>query len=109
VKTTITHVAMDTHRKQHQVAWVHPETAEVQEFTVPNTVRALALFGAKPKAAPVVTPNVTQNMHLGLVLTGGACGQGPRGGGERKRGQAKCSSTTSLSWRVWERWTCWPS
>lgn len=32
---------MDTHKKQHQVAWVHPETAEVQEFTVPNTVREI--------------------------------------------------------------------
>jgi hypothetical protein len=31
VKTSIAHVAMDTHKKQHQVAWVHPETGEIQE------------------------------------------------------------------------------
>jgi len=37
VKTSITHVAMDTHKKQHQVAWVHPDTGEIQEFAVANT------------------------------------------------------------------------
>lgn len=41
MKTTITHVAMDTHKKQHQVAWMHPETAEIQEFTVPNRTREI--------------------------------------------------------------------
>ena len=37
MNTTLTHVAMDTHKKQHQVAWVHPDTGEIQEFTVANT------------------------------------------------------------------------
>ncbi len=37
MKTSITHVAMDTHKKQHQVAWIHPATGEIQEFTVANT------------------------------------------------------------------------
>lgn len=37
MKTSITHVAMDTHKKQHQVAWVHPDTGEIQEFAVANT------------------------------------------------------------------------
>src|SRR5574340_1670343 len=32
---------MDTHKKQHQVAWVHPDTGEIQEFTVPNTAREI--------------------------------------------------------------------
>ena len=41
VKTSITHVAMDTHKKQHQVAWVHPDTGEIQEFTVPNRLREI--------------------------------------------------------------------
>ncbi len=35
---SITHVAMDTHKKQHAVAWASPETGEVQVFTVKNTV-----------------------------------------------------------------------
>jgi transposase len=41
VKTSITYVAMDTHKKQHQVAWVHPETGEIQEFSVANTPREI--------------------------------------------------------------------
>jgi len=41
VKTSITHVALDTHKKQHQVAWVHPDTGEIQEFTVANTSREI--------------------------------------------------------------------
>jgi transposase len=32
---------MDTHKKQHQVAWVHPDTGEIQEFTVANTTREI--------------------------------------------------------------------
>lgn len=41
VRTSVTHVAMDTHKKQHQVAWVHPGTGEIQEFTVANTAREI--------------------------------------------------------------------
>jgi hypothetical protein len=41
VKTSITHVAMDTHKKQHQVAWVNPETGEIQAFSVVNTPREI--------------------------------------------------------------------
>ena len=41
MKTNITHVALDTHKKQHQVAWVHPDTGEIQEFTVANTPREI--------------------------------------------------------------------
>ena len=35
--TSITYVAMDVHKKQHEVAWVNPKTGEVQTFTVRNT------------------------------------------------------------------------
>ena len=41
MKTSITPVALDTHKKQHQVAWVHPDTGEIQEFTVANTPREI--------------------------------------------------------------------
>jgi len=41
VNTSITHVALDTHKKQHQVAWVHPDTGEIQEFTVLNQTREI--------------------------------------------------------------------
>lgn len=41
MKTRITYVAMDTHKKQHQVAWVHPDTGEIQEFAVANTPREI--------------------------------------------------------------------
>lgn len=39
METTITKIAMDTHKKQHHVAWAHPETGEIQVFTVNNTVK----------------------------------------------------------------------
>jgi transposase len=41
VKPSITYVAMDTHKKQHRVAWVHPNTGELQEFSVANTAREI--------------------------------------------------------------------
>jgi len=37
VENSITHVAMDTHKKQHAVAWADPDTGEIQVFTVKNT------------------------------------------------------------------------
>jgi transposase len=37
VNTSITYVAMDVHKKQHEVAWVNPKTGEVQTFSVGNT------------------------------------------------------------------------
>jgi len=39
VDTSITHVAMDTHKKQHAVALAYPDTGEIQVFTVKNTVK----------------------------------------------------------------------
>jgi len=41
VKTMITYVAMDTHKKQHQVAWMDPDTGEIQDFAVANTPREI--------------------------------------------------------------------
>lgn len=35
----ITHVAMDTHKKQHAVALAYPDTGEILVFTVKNTVK----------------------------------------------------------------------
>ncbi len=32
---------MDPHKKQHQVAWVHPDTGKIQEFTVANIAREI--------------------------------------------------------------------
>jgi len=39
VNTSITHVAMDTHKKEHSVAVAYPDTGELEVFTVRNTVR----------------------------------------------------------------------
>ena len=36
---SITHVAMDTHKKQHAVALAYPDTGEIQVFTVKNLVK----------------------------------------------------------------------
>ena len=41
MKTTITHVAMDTHKKEHVVASVDPDTGEIKVFRVRNTVREI--------------------------------------------------------------------
>lgn len=39
MENSITHVAMDTHKKQHSVAVAYADTGEIQVFTVKNTVR----------------------------------------------------------------------
>lgn len=39
MKTSITHVALDTHKKEHVVAWADPQTGVVEVFTVRNTVK----------------------------------------------------------------------
>jgi len=66
VKTTITHVAMDTHKKQHQVAWVHPATGEIQEFGVPNTVRDIERMVKK------IRKQATGEIHI--CYEAGLCG-----------------------------------
>ena len=47
METTITKIAMDTHKKQHHVAWAHPETGHVQVFTVNNTVKDITTMVRK--------------------------------------------------------------
>mgnify|MGYP000540959976 CR=1 FL=1 len=42
MQNTITHAAMDTHKKEHTVAWADPKTGEVAVFTVRNTAREIA-------------------------------------------------------------------
>lgn len=37
MEKSITYIAMDTHKKQHAVAWVDRGTGEVQVFSIPNT------------------------------------------------------------------------
>ena len=39
MRTNITHVAMDTHKKEHAVAVVYADTGELVVFTVRNTVK----------------------------------------------------------------------
>jgi len=53
VRTSITHVAMDVHKKQHQVAWVCPDTGEIQTFSIANTEKELARMvrRIRPKGA----------------------------------------------------------
>jgi len=50
VKTSITYVALDTHKKQHHVAWVHPDTGEIQQFTVANLPREIERMVKKLRA-----------------------------------------------------------
>ena len=56
MKTTITHVAMDTHKKEHQVAWVHPDTGEIQEFTVAHITREIERMVRDHHAQPPGRP-----------------------------------------------------
>jgi transposase len=42
VKSNLTHVALDAHKKQHHVAVADPSTGEVQTFTITNTTRDIA-------------------------------------------------------------------
>jgi transposase len=39
VKNSITFVAMDTHKKEHSIAVIYPDTGELEEFTVRNNVQ----------------------------------------------------------------------
>ena len=41
MKTTITYAAMDTHKKEHTVTWLDPQTGETEVFTVLNNTKAI--------------------------------------------------------------------
>lgn len=56
----VTHVAMDTHKKEHAVAWVYRDTGEAEAFTVKNTVKE-------------VTKTVRRAAADGALITGGRC------------------------------------
>ena len=49
MKTTITFVAMDSHKKQHSVAVVYPRTGEIDQWTVLNTQKDVAKMVKKIK------------------------------------------------------------
>ncbi len=66
MKTSITYVAMDTHKKQHQVAWVHPDTGEIQQFTVANTPREIERMVKK------LRPQAPGEIHV--CYEAGICG-----------------------------------
>jgi transposase len=57
---------MDTHKKQHQVAWVHPDTGEIQEFTVANTAREIERMVKR------IRKQVTGEIHV--CYEAGLCG-----------------------------------
>lgn len=49
MNTSITHVAMDTHKKQHRVALVYRDTGQMQEFTVNNSAKDITKMVKKIK------------------------------------------------------------
>jgi transposase len=66
VNTSITYVAMDVHKKQHEVAWVNPKTGEVQTFTVRNTEAELT------KMVQRIRRQVSGEIHI--CYEAGVCG-----------------------------------
>lgn len=66
MNTSITYVAMDVHKKQHEVAWVNPKTGEVQVFTVANTKAELA------KMVKRIRKEVSGQIHV--CYEAGVCG-----------------------------------
>jgi transposase len=66
VDTSITYVAMDVHKKEHQVAWVNPKTGEVQTFSVRNTPAELA------KMVKRMREQVSGEIHI--CYEAGVCG-----------------------------------
>ena len=54
VDTTITKVAMDTHKKQHTVAWVNCETGETETVTVKNNSKDIKKMVRKLKLMSIV-------------------------------------------------------
>lgn len=51
METSVTKVALDTHKKQHTVAWVAPETGEVEVFTVKNNLKDIRKMVRRLKKA----------------------------------------------------------
>ena len=47
MENTITKVAMDTHKKQHTIAYLSLETGETEVFTVKNTTKDIKKMDKK--------------------------------------------------------------
>src|SRR3990172_11106822 len=53
VKNNITFAALDTHKKEHKVAVIYPDTGELEEFTVRNNVKDVTQMARRvAKKAP---------------------------------------------------------
>jgi len=66
VNTSITYMAMDVHKKQHEVAWINPKTGEVQTFVVRNTE------GELTKMVQRIRRQVSGEIHI--CYEAGVCG-----------------------------------
>ena len=66
MKTSIAYVAMDTHKKQHHVAWIHPDTGEIQQFAVANTPQEIERMVKK------IRQQVAGEIHV--CYEAGVCG-----------------------------------
>lgn len=85
MKTSITHVAMDTHKKQHQVTWVHPDTGEIQEFTVASTAREIERIVKKSrKQTSVRLMSATRRGSVVLCCSGYSRGSAVSAGSSRR-------------------------
>jgi transposase len=49
MENIITYVGMDTHKKQHKIAFIHPRQDEIVEFTINNTARDIKKMVKKIK------------------------------------------------------------
>ena len=66
MRTNITHVAMDTHKKEHSVAVVYADTGELQVFTVRNTAKDIT------KMVKKVQRQAPEKVHF--CYEAGVCG-----------------------------------
>jgi hypothetical protein len=58
MNTRITHVAMDTHKKQHKVAMIDQQTGEIREFVVNNLAKDIVIV---QRSAELLSVAVTAN------------------------------------------------
>ena len=70
MKSNLTHVALDAHKKQHHVALADPRTGELRTFTVMNTARDVA------KMVKRIKKEASGEVHF--CYEAGVCGFGLR-------------------------------
>ena len=63
MKNTITHVAMDTHKKEHKVALHYPGEEQIVRFAIKNTVRDIKKMVSKIKK--MLEGNSEHHVELG--------------------------------------------